>query len=242
MGASVIRSGQKWDGRADTRRPCLQPIQVALAPSRIAPTRTPAQPITPGDMMEWKLSCDIEWFRDWLQRWYEEEGQSLDLFPDRLLYDAAMGDRIFDARFDRRLKVRQWPWTTWVFSVTAWQRADLLVRLKPDSISPLDEPLRDGLIDALNTLAGAKSKTVSVETTSPDAAPDQAGEPPRPGRRESRAHERARERLRSGEDETTVKADWCKDYEDETGTAPKDTGSGERELWRNVKRAVKIGR
>ena len=77
---------------------------------------------------------------------------------------------------------------------------------------------------------------------SDDAAPDQAGEPPRPGRRESRAHERARERLRSGEDETTVKADWCKDYEEETGMTPAQTTSGEKELWRNVKRAVKIGR
>lgn len=58
----------------------------------------------------------------------------------------------------------------------------------------------------------------------------------KPGNPGVRAHKRARERLRAGEDEKTVKNDWRDDYEDETGMTPAQTASGERELWRNVKR------
>ena len=122
------------------------------------------------------------------------------------------------------------------------------------------QPGYDVLLDALKTdfagtwqaAAGFPGKTSAPDTadnpqsdagdTAFGTQSDQAGEPPRPGRRQSRAHERARERLRSKEDETTVKADWCKDYEEETGMTPAQTASGEKELWRNVKRAVKIGR
>lgn len=85
--------------------------------------------------------------------------------------------------------------------------------------------------------AQSDAGNTAIETQSDD----QAGAP-RPGRRELHAHERARERLRTGEDEATIKADWRKDYEDETGMAPAQTASGEKELWRNVKRAVKIDR
>jgi hypothetical protein len=57
-----------------------------------------------------------------------------------------------------------------------------------------------------------------------------------PGRK---AHRRARERLRAGEDEQAVRIDWRKDYEDETGELPDQTTSGEKQLWRNVKRGNK---
>lgn len=58
----------------------------------------------------------------------------------------------------------------------------------------------------------------------------------KPGRQQCHAHKRARERLRAGEPEEQVRRDWRKDYEEETGNAPEATGSGEKELWRNVKR------
>lgn len=68
-------------------------------------------------------------------------------------------------------------------------------------------------------------------------APARAGaEVAVPGRPELKSHKRARQRLRAGEDEQAVRDDWRKDYEDETGEAPENTTSGERELWRNVKR------
>jgi len=62
------------------------------------------------------------------------------------------------------------------------------------------------------------------------------------GRPGVKAHARARERLRNGEGEAMVKADWKKEYEDETGTAPKDMPSGETQLWKNVKKGVKTRR
>ena len=46
------------------------------------------------------------------------------------------------------------------------------------------------------------------------------------------SHARAIERLQAGEDEVTVRADWCIDYGDETGLYPNDTDSGEDDLWR----------
>lgn len=68
---------------------------------------------------------------------------------------------------------------------------------------------------------------------------DQVTPSPGAGNPGRKAHTRARERLSGGESEDAVRADWRKDYEDETGMAPKDTTSGEKELWRNVKRGNK---
>ena len=70
-------------------------------------------------------------------------------------------------------------------------------------------------------------------------APVQGRKSGNPGRT---AHKRARERLSAGEDEKTVKDDWRDDYKNETGQAPDDTTSGERELWRNVKRGNNSGK
>lgn len=69
-----------------------------------------------------------------------------------------------------------------------------------------------------------------------DLAERRALQPGKPGNPGRESHTRARERLRSGESESTVRADWRTDYENETGVKPEDTTSGETELWRNVKR------
>lgn len=102
----------------------------------------------------------------------------------------------------------------------------------------LDQPSDSIAVAAYDELIAAiRAKYLAAPVAEAKEHPAPASsERGNPGRQ---AHARARARLRTGENEDAVRADWRKDYEDETGMAPADTTSGERELWRNVKRGNK---
>jgi hypothetical protein len=96
----------------------------------------------------------------------------------------------------------------------------------PDVMQPECEQL-------LNDIAAWTPTAASVQTrVEPTPKPGKIGHPG------INAHKRARERLQAGEDERTVRIDWRRDYEEETGEAPDQTTSGENQLWRNVKKPI----